>query len=151
MSSMVKEERDFYSELAKNLIKTSITRIESNASNTLAIVSAIATIYGAIVAFWVTSQNTLTPTGAIILAIPEVLLIVSAIFIAITIVPMSLKQINILSPDLTYETYSNIVKSKASSMKWSFRFLILALFFILIVMLSLTMFREIVLKAVTST
>ena len=151
MASLTKEEREFYADLAKNLIKTSISRIESNASNTLAIVSAIATLYGVIVGFWVTSQNIPTRLGAVILAIPEVFLIVSAIFIALTIVPMSLKKVNILSPKLTYETYSDIVKSKASSMKWSFSFLILALISIALVMLSLAMFRDLLLQAVAST
>ena len=146
MSSLTKEERDFYADLARTLIKTSISRIESNASNTLAIVSAIATFYGLIVGFWITSQNIPTPLGALILAIPAALLIGSAIFIALTIVPMSLKKVNILSPDLTYQTYSEIVKSKSSYMKWSFIFLILALVFILIVMLSLSIYRETLLR-----
>ena len=146
MSSLTKEERDFYADLARTLIKTSISRIESNASHTLAIVSAIATLYGVIVGFWVTSDNAPTLSGALVLAIPEVLLIVSTIFIALAIVPMSLKKVNILSPDLTYQTYSEIVKSKSSYMKWSFIFLILALVFILIVMLSLSIYRETLLR-----
>lgn len=149
--SLTTEEREFYAELAKNLIKTSISRIESNASNTLAIVSAIATLYGAIVAFWVTSQNLPTPSGAIIFALPEVFLIISAVFIAKTIIPMSLIKVNILSPGLTYESYSKVVKSKTTSMKWSFMFLILALIFIAIVMLSLAMFRGDMLEAVPKT
>ena len=49
--------KGFGEEKAKTLIKNSITRIESNASSALAIVSAIATVYGAIVGFWVTDRK----------------------------------------------------------------------------------------------
>ena len=83
-------------------------------------------------------------------ALPAALLIGSAIFIALTIVPMSLEKVSILSPEIPYETYSKIVKSKAYSMKWSFAFLILALVFISIIMISLGVFRDVLLQAVST-
>jgi hypothetical protein len=145
------EERNFYSGLAAELIKSSIARIEGNSSNTLSIVTLIGTLYGAIVSFFVvTSQNVLTPFGAILLAIPEILLIGSALFIALTIVPMNLKRVSILSPGLTYQTYSSIVESKSRKMKISFGLLIAALVVILIVMLFLFGGRDMVLQKVGS-
>jgi len=111
----------------------------------------IATLYAAVVGFWVTSQNVPTPIGSAILAIPEILLILSVGFIASAIIPIRLTKVSILSPDITYESYSAIVESKTSRMKWSFGFLILALISMLIVMLSLTLFRDDILQAVTST
>ena len=147
---LVKEERDFYKSLAKELIKSSISRIESNASSTLSVVTLIATLYAAIVGFWVTSQNALTPIGSVLLAIPEILLILSVGFVASAIIPIQLTKVSILSPNTTYESYSDIVKSKTSKMKWSFGLLILALISMLIVMLSLTLFRDDLLQAVTS-
>ena len=138
---LVKEEREFYKILAKELIKTSISRIESNASSILTIVTVIATLYAAIVGFWVTNQITLSSIGSLILAIPEILLIISVTFIAQAIVPIQLKKISILSPDQTYEAYTEIVKYKSSKMKRSFVVLILALVSILAIMLSLTLIR----------
>ena len=140
-SELVKEEREFYKILAKELIKTSISRIESNASSILTIVAVIATLYAAIVGFWVTNQMTLSSIGSLILAIPEILLIISVTFIAQAIVPIQLKKISILSPDQTYEAYTEIVKYKSSKMKRSFVVLILALISILAIMLSLTLIR----------
>jgi hypothetical protein len=145
------EERAFYKTLAEEMIKSSISRIESNASTTLTIVTVLATLYAAIVGFWVTSQNVLTLIGSILLAIPEILLIMSVMFIARVIVPMELTNVSILSPGKTYEAYTSIVKSKASRMKWCFIFLILALVFILIAVLALSMYRDILLHKASST
>jgi len=133
------------------MIKSSISRIESNASTTLTIVTALATLYAAIVGFWVTSQNAPTLVGSVLLAIPEILLIISVMLIARVIVPMELTNVSILSPGKTFETYTNMVKSKASRMKWCFVFLILALIFILIAVLALSMYRDILLRKGLST
>jgi hypothetical protein len=147
---MPKESRTLYIELAKELIKSSISRIEENASRTLSLVTLIATLYAAIVGFWVTTQNALTPVGSVLMAIPEMLLILSVVFLARVLIPTSLKPISPLSPELTYETHSDLVESKTVNMKRSFALLILALVFILVVMLSLSMFRDVFLQKVSS-
>lgn len=147
---MPTEEKDFYKTLAGEMIKASISRIESNASSTLTIASAIATIYGAILGFWVTSQNTLTPTGSVVIAIPEILLIFSVISTAMAIVPMGLTQVSVCSPDLTRDAYQKIVKSKTLRMKVSFILLVAALTFILIVVLALSAYRDVLLQKIVS-
>jgi len=150
-AEMPENEQKFYTTLAQELIKSSITRIETNSAASLPIVSLLGTLYGAIVGFFVvTSQYIPTVIGGVLLATPEILLIVSAFFIARTIMPLELQQISISSPDSTYEAYSSIVTEKSNYMKWCFVFLILALVFILIVMLSLAGFRDILLQKIIS-
>lgn len=140
-SELLKEEREFYKSLAKELIKTSISRIEDNSSKLLNAIGLIATLYAGLVGFWVTSKINLTIIGSLILAFPEILLIISAILCAQAIVPIQLKKINILSPDLTFQTYTEIVKYKSSRLKYSFIALILSLISILVVLVSLTLFK----------
>ena len=147
---MPTEEKEFYKTLAGEMIKASISRIESNASNTLTIASAIATIYGAIVGFWVTSQNALTPTGSVVIAIPEILSIFSVVSTAMAIVPMGLTQVSICSPDLTRDAYQDIMQSKTLRMKVSFVLLIAALTSILIVVLALSANRDVLLQKIVS-
>lgn len=137
---LTREERDFYKEIAKELIKTSIPSLESNAARILTVLTLIATLYAAIVGFWVTSEIKLSPVGSLILAVPEMLLIVSVIFVAQALVPKRLK-VNVLSPDLTYESYNDIVKYKSSRIKRSFEILIIALISIFAIMMALTMIR----------
>ena len=147
---MPEEAQELYITLAKELIKSSVSRIEENASRALSLVTLIATLYGGIIGFWVTTQNTLTPTGSILLAIPEILLIFSVFFLARILMPISLKQVSIFSAELTYETHSDLVEFKTENMKRSFILLILALIFILIAMLSLSIFSDVLLQKVAS-
>jgi len=140
------EEKEFYKILATELIGTSISRIEDNSSKLLSAITIIATLYAGLVGFWVTTQIELTAVGSFTLAIPEILLIASVTFIFQAVVPIKLKKISILSPDQTYETYSEIVKYKTSRMKRSFVALILALTSILVIMLSLALFGSFFIK-----
>jgi ABC-type dipeptide/oligopeptide/nickel transport system permease subunit len=133
--------QDFYKELAEGLIKSSIERIETNAQRSLTLLTLIATLYAATAGFWVTKDNPATPIGAVLLAIPELLLILSVMFVARVVMPVDLKLVSPLCPSLTHDTHQEIVEDKTKNMKHSFELLILALVAILVVMLLLSLFR----------